>query len=72
MVFNERVEKRVTHGETTMKVTLDQITANEHFMYFWNSVYGEAFADVILPTRNAFMEVAYMGFVAGQHHERTK
>jgi hypothetical protein len=51
-----------------MKVTLDQIYANDDFMFFWNSVYGDL--DIQISIKNTFMEFAYMGWLAGINHEK--
>ncbi len=52
-----------------MKITIEQIKANEAFMQFWNSVYGDL--DVQISIKNAFMEFAYMGWLAGRNYERS-
>lgn len=54
-----------------MHITIDEIKDSDHFMEFWNSVYDDSFATVQESTKNAFMEVAYFGFIAGMNFQRS-
>jgi hypothetical protein len=53
-----------------MKITIEQIQADEAFMEFWNSVYGDSFNETKPMIKQTFMEIAYFGFIAGMQHQR--
>lgn len=50
-------------------ILLSSMKDNEDFMLFWNEVYVDSFSTTSERTKNAFMEVAYNGFMAGVHHQ---
>jgi hypothetical protein len=53
-----------------MKISIEQIKADQAFMEFWNMVYGADFASLKNDVKEAFMQVAYFGFIAGMQHQR--